>query len=193
MDEIRAVMAGDPAAQGPVATATTATGLHAIWMHRAAHRLWQRQATRGLARIIRLFSRAVTQIDIHPSAVIGSPVFIDHGTGVVIGPNTVIGSGTLIYQGTTIAAAGPATAAQTVIGSDCMIGSGATILRGVHVGGRCNIGANAVVATDVPENSVAVGVPAQYKSREDLNHFASGPVDAGLLVQLPHPQANRRA
>lgn len=191
MDEIRAVIAGDPAAQGLLATATTSTGLHAIWMHRVTHQLWQRKTTRGLSKIIRLIARSLTQIDIHPSAVIGSPVLIDHGTGVVIGPNTVIGSRTLIYQGATIAAAGSAGPATTVIGSDCMIGSGATVLRGVQVGSRCNIRANAVVATDLPDNCVAVGVPAQFKSRDALNPFSSGPVDAGLLLQLPRPGTNR--
>lgn len=190
MDELRAVVESDPAAQGILATATTSTGSHAIWMHRGAHKLWQRKSTRALSRILSLISRSLTQIQIHPSAVLGSPVFIDHGTGVVIGPNAIIGSNTLIYQGTTIAVAGPAGPEATVVGGDCMIGSGATIMRGVQIGTGTNIGANAVVVADVPDNCVAVGVPAQYKSLDALNPFSSGPVDAGLLLQLPRSETN---
>lgn len=186
LDEIHAVIDSDPAAQGALATAATSTGLHAIWLHRLAHGLWKRNSTRGLSGLVRLISRSLTKIDIHPSARLGSPVFIDHGTGVIIGPNVDIGSNTFIYQGATVAVSGPAGAHRTVIGDHCMIGAGANVLRGVRIGNHSNIGANAVVVTDISENCVAVGVPAEYKSRDALNPFASGPVDAGLLIQLVH-------
>jgi serine O-acetyltransferase len=127
-------------------------------------------------------SRFLTRIDIHPSASLGSPIFIDHGVGVVIGRDVAIGANVLIYQGVTIGIVGRSTAARTIIGESCMLGAGSMVLRGVTVGANSNIGANAVVVVPIPESSVAVGAPAVAKHVDTKIAHDPGPIDPSLLI-----------
>ncbi len=86
----------DPAGRGDFENALVYSGLHAIWSHRLAHRLWARPAWRGPARVLAQVTRFLTGIEIHPGATIGRRFFIDHGMGVVIGETTEIGDDTAI-------------------------------------------------------------------------------------------------
>ena len=103
--EIRAIRERDPASRSNIEAVLTSSGLHAIALHRVAHWLWRK----GLilpARLLSQFSRALTGIEIHPGASIGSGVFIDHGMGVVIGETATVGDNVTMYQGVTLGGTG---------------------------------------------------------------------------------------
>lgn len=103
-----------------------------------------------------------TGIEIHPGAVIGKNLFIDHGFGVVIGETSIIGDNVIIYQGVTLGGTGKDTGKRHPnIGNNVFIGAGAKILGNITIGNNVKIGANAVVLKDVPDNVTAVGVPSQ--------------------------------
>ena len=126
--------------------------------------MWQRDI-KGLARILAQANRFFTGIEIHPGATIGRRFFIDHGMGIVIGETAEIGDGVMLYHGVTL---GGQVLTQTkrhpTIGDNVTIGAGAKILGPVTIGSNSAVGANAVVTKDIPENSIAVGIPA--KARE---------------------------
>jgi serine O-acetyltransferase len=97
-EDIRTVFKKDPAARSTLEVVTSYPGLHAVWMHRIAHRLWRKKWLLT-ARFLSNMNRFLTNIEIHPGARIGRRFFIDHGSGVVIGETTEIGNDVLIYQG----------------------------------------------------------------------------------------------
>lgn len=101
-EDLKNARAHDPAARGNVENALVYSGLHAIWSHRVAHRLWARPALRGTARLLAQFTRLLTGVEIHPGATIGRRFFIDHGMGVVIGETTEIGDDVMLYHGVTL-------------------------------------------------------------------------------------------
>ena len=158
----------DPASRGDLENALVYSGLHAIWSHRLAHRLWATAALRGPARILAQFTRFLTGIEIHPGATIGRRFFIDHGMGVVIGETTEIGDDVMVYHGVTL---GGRTLQQVkrhpTIGSRVTIGAGAKVLGPVNIGDGSAIGANAVVTHDVPAQSIATGIPAVVRPRTE--------------------------
>ncbi|AIJ34150.1 Serine acetyltransferase [Corynebacterium imitans] len=159
--------AHDPAARGDVENAIVYSGLHAIWVHRICHWMWQRDI-KGLARILAQANRFFTGIEIHPGATIGRRFFIDHGMGIVIGETAEIGDGVMLYHGVTL---GGQVLTQTkrhpTIGDNVTIGAGAKILGPVTIGSNSAVGANAVVTKDIPENSIAVGIPAKARERKE--------------------------
>lgn len=154
----------DPAATSDVEVALTYPGVHALWSHRVAHSMWTR-GIRTPARMLSSFARIMTGVDIHPAALIGRRVFIDHATGVVIGQTAEVGEDVVIFHGVTLGGVSmnPGKRHPT-IGNHVMIGAGAKVLGPVFVGDHSKIGANAVVTKDVPSRSVAVGVPAHVRS-----------------------------
>jgi serine O-acetyltransferase len=158
----------DPAARGDVENALVYSGLHAIWSHRLAHRMWAKPTLRGPARILMQFTRFLTGIEIHPGATIGRRFFIDHGMGVVIGETAEIGDDVMVYHGVTL---GGRTMKQVkrhpTIGNRVTIGAGAKVLGPVHIGDDSAIGANAVVTHDVPAESIATGIPAVVRPRTE--------------------------
>lgn len=164
-EDIRAAKAQDPAARHAVEIFLTYSGLHAVWWYRISHRLWRMQL-KTLARIVSQITRFFTGIEIHPGAQIGKRLFIDHGMGVVIGETSIIGDDVLIYHGVTLGGTHhhPVKRHPT-IGDNVIIGSGAKVLGNITVGSNTVIGANAVVIRDVPENSLAVGVPAEIRTK----------------------------
>src|SRR6476660_9076543 len=101
-EDLQAARGQDPAARSNVENAIVYSGLHAIWSHRVAHRMWAKPALRGPARMLSQFTRFLTGIDIHPGATIGRRFFIDHGMGVVIGETTEIGDNVTMYHGVTL-------------------------------------------------------------------------------------------
>jgi serine O-acetyltransferase len=159
--DVSKIMGRDPAARNPVEIFLLYSGLHAVANHRIAHVFYKRKLF-FIARLISQISRAITGIEIHPGAKIGKGFFIDHGMGVVIGETTVIGDNCTIYQNVTLGGTGKDKGKRhPTIGDNVMIGSGAKVLGPFTVGSNSKIAANAVVLSEVPENSTCVGVPAR--------------------------------
>jgi serine O-acetyltransferase len=163
--DVGAVRQRDPAARSDAEVVLCYPGLHAVWGHRLAHRLWlgdRRLAARFLATVV----RAWTAVDIHPGATIGQGFFIDHALGVVIGETTVIGDDVTLYQGVTLGGTSLERGKRhPTLGDRVTIGAGAKVLGPVSVGSGSRVGANAVVVRDVPPDSVVVGVPGQVIAR----------------------------
>lgn len=155
----------DPAARSDAENAIVYSGLHAIWSHRIAHALWQKNL-KGPARILAQFTRFLTGVEIHPGATIGRRFFIDHGMGIIIGETAEIGDGVMLYHGVTL---GGQVLTQTkrhpTVEDDVVIGAGAKVLGPITIGKGSAIGANAVVTKDVPANHIAVGIPASNRPR----------------------------
>ena len=165
-EDLRNARTHDPAARSDVENAIVYSGLHAIWSHRLAHRMWARPALRGPARILSQLTRFLTGIEIHPGASIGRRFFIDHGMGVVIGETTEIGDDVMVYHGVTLGGRSLEKGKRhPTIGDRVTIGAGAKILGPVHIGDDSAIGANAVVTHDVAPESIATGIPAVVRPR----------------------------
>lgn len=160
-EDIRTVFKKDPAARSTLEVITSYPGLHAVWMHRAAHWLWVRKWLLT-ARFLSNINRFLTNIEIHPGARIGRRFFIDHGAGVVIGETTEIGNDVLIYQGVVLGGVSLAKEKRhPTLGNNVLIGAGTIVLGPIHIGDDARIGAASLVIHDVPANAVAVGVPAR--------------------------------
>ena len=159
--ELDAVLARDPAAHSRWEVYFCYPGFIAVRRHRRAHR----QYLKGhffLARWINFRTYQKTGIDIHPGAQIGQRLFIDHGTGVVIGETSVIGDDVTIYQGATLGGTGKDTGKRhPTIGNNVLIGTGAKVLGPITIGDNARVAANSVVLKDIPESSSAVGIPAR--------------------------------
>ena len=135
-------------------------GVWAMAWYRVAHALYESNFKRT-ARILMGISQILTNIDIHPAAKIGKRVFIDHGTGVVIGETAVIEDDVLIYQGVTLGGVSLTHGKRhPTIKQGVVIGAGAKILGNIEIGEHAKIGANSVVVKPVPECSTAIGIPA---------------------------------
>jgi serine O-acetyltransferase len=154
-------------------------GVHAIWGHRISHWLWNRGA-RLAARTFAELTRILTGVDIHPGAILGAGLFIDHATGVVIGETAEVGDDVTIYQGVTLGGSGSDTGKRhPTIGDRVIIGAGAKVLGAIKIGDNSRVGANAVVVKEVPSSAVVVGVPGQIISR-----FGPASDDASKLPDL---------
>ena len=160
-EDLRCVAARDPAANSRLEILLTYPGVHAVIWYRIAHRLWRR-GWRFSARLVSWFARVVTNVDIHPAAVIGLRFFIDHGAGVVIGETTQIGDDVTLYHGVTLGGTSWSPGKRhPTLEDNVIVGSGAQILGPITVGQRARVGANAVVTDDVPEGATMVGVKAR--------------------------------
>ncbi|MHB1628252.1 MAG: serine O-acetyltransferase [Bacilli bacterium] len=159
--DIEVVMKMDPAARSRFEVFLTYAGLHAVWLHRIAHRCY-RLGWFTLARAIAQFGRFMTGIEIHPGAVIGRGLFIDHGMGVVIGETAVVGDYVVLYQGVTLGGTGKEKGKRhPTIGNHVLIATGAKVLGSLTVGDYAKIGAGSVVLRSVPPNATVVGIPAR--------------------------------
>jgi serine O-acetyltransferase len=170
------VFAEDPAARTVWEVLTCYPGLHAIWLHRMAHFLWQHRLF-FFARLLSHVSRWLTGIEIHPGARIGRRFFVDHGMGVVIGETAEIGDDVLMYQGVVLGGTSlEKTKRHPTIGNNVVIGTGATILGPIAVGDGARIGAGSVAVKPVPPGATIVGVPGRVaeakheKPGMDLEH-----------------------
>lgn len=167
-DDVNAVLERDPAARGFWEVYFLYSGVKAIRYYRIAHWLFNKKHY-FLARFLSQRARKITGIEIHPGAVIGNGVFIDHGMGVVIGETTVIGDNCTIYQGVTLGGTGKDKGKRhPTIGNNVVIGSGAKVLGPFKVGDNSKIAANAVVLSEVPENSTVVGVPGRVIKKNNV-------------------------
>jgi serine O-acetyltransferase len=159
--DLLAIVNRDPSADGLSTPFLYHKGFHALQVHRVAHRLWQ-QDRRGVARFLQARCNEVFAIDIHPAAQIGAGIFIDHGTGVVIGETCVVGDNVSILQGVTLGGTGKVSGDRhPKVGSGVLIGAGAKILGNVQIGEGAKVGAGSVVLNDVPPHTTVVGVPAR--------------------------------
>jgi serine O-acetyltransferase len=164
-NDIRAAKDRDPAQPSTLQVIFAYPGVHAVWGHRISHRLWRRNA-KVAARVFAELTRILTGVEIHPGATLGSGLFIDHATGVVIGETAEVGDDVTIYHGVTLGGTGADTGKRhPTIGDRVIIGAGAKVLGPIKVGDDSRIGANAVVVKEVPSSSVVIGVPGQIVSR----------------------------
>jgi serine O-acetyltransferase len=157
--DIRAAKQNDPAARSKLEILLTYSGVHALSWHRWANFLY-RIKLKLLARMTSQFAKWLTGIEIHPAAKIAGGVFIDHGTGVVIGETAEIEEGVVIYQGVTLGGTGKEKGKRhPTIKKGAVISAGAKVLGGFTVGEYAKIGAGAVVLKEVPPYATVVGVP----------------------------------
>ena len=161
-EDIACILERDPAARSPWEVLTCYPGLHALVMHRWAHHCWMRD-WHWPARFISNLSRWLTGIEIHPGAVIGRRVFIDHGLGIVIGETAEVGDECTIYQGVTLGGTSlyKGTKRHPTLGRGVVVSAGAKVLGGFTVGDNARVGANAVLLKPVPAGATAVGIPAR--------------------------------
>ena len=159
--DIRVIFERDPAAQSTLEVVLCYSGLHAIWAHRLAHALY----LCGWVLVPRLISnvaRFLTGIEIHPGATIGEGLFIDHGTGIVIGETAEIGRNVTLYQGVTLGGTGKEKGKRhPTIGNNVVVASGAKVLGSFTVGDHAKIGAGSVVLRPVPAHATVVGIPGR--------------------------------
>jgi serine O-acetyltransferase len=171
-EDIQAVFDRDPAARTTLEVVLTYPGLHAIWLHRIAHVLWQHDL-KLIGRIVSAFSRFLTGIEIHPGARVGRRLFIDHGTGVVIGETAEVGDDVLIYQGVTLGGTSLRKEKRhPTIEDQVMVSAGAAVIGPVRIGRGSRIGAGAVVVSSAPPYSTIVGIPGKViegeSTRQDI-------------------------
>jgi serine O-acetyltransferase len=186
--DVAAVHDRDPAARGVSSSEIVLSwpGVHALLAHRISHAL-HRARVPVVPRLMATATRSMTGIEIHPAAEVGCALFIDHGTGVVVGETASIGDNVTLYQGVTLGGTGFATGKRhPTVQDNVTIGSGAKLLGPITVGHGAKIGANSVVITDVPPNSTVVGNPG-HVVRVD-GRVLEGP-DADW-IHLPDPVAD---
>lgn len=177
--EVQVVFQRDPAAKSVVEILFCYPGFHAIIHHRMAHFFYRRRLF-FIARMISHINRFLTGIEIHPGAKIGKGLFIDHGSGVVIGETTEIGDNVTLYQGVTLGGTGKEKGKRhPTIGDNVTISVGAKVLGNINIGNNVKIGGGSVVLRDVPDDCTVVGVPGRIVVRDgakvdevDLEHNA---------------------
>jgi serine O-acetyltransferase len=184
-EDIDAVFRYDPAARTAAEVVLAYPGLHAIWIHRSAHWLWEHNL-KLIARLMSEFGRFLTGVEIHPGAKLGRRLFIDHGAGVVIGETAEVGDDVLIYQGVTLGGSSlKKEKRHPTIEDQVMISAGAAVIGPVTIGRGSRIGAGAVVVASAPPYSTIVGIPGKIiegeSTRRDLRELAHG--------RLPDPVA----
>lgn len=159
--DIRVVFERDPAAKSVWEVVLCYSGLHAIWMHRLSHALYLRGWVL-LPRMISNVCRFFTGIEIHPGASIGEGLFIDHGTGIVIGETAELGRNVTLYQGVTLGGTGKEKGKRhPTIGDNVVVATGAKVLGSFAVGHHAKIGAGSVVLKEVPPHATVVGIPGR--------------------------------
>lgn len=182
-EDLQCVKDRDPAARGYLEIMLLYPGYKAVRSYRKAHWLYNHKMF-FLARAVSQRCVRKTNIEIHPGAKIGRRIFIDHGTGVVIGETTIIGDDCTIYQGATLGGTGKDHGKRhPTIGNNVMIGAGAKVLGPMKIGDNSNVAAGAVVLSEIPPNSTAVGVPARIVKQDGKR------IDRLDHIHVPDPVA----
>lgn len=164
-DDLKIIFDRDPAAKNWLEILLCYPGVHALALHRIAHYLWHKQVPL-FPRLLSQIGRFFTGIEIHPGAIIGKGVFIDHGMGVVIGETAIVGDYCLIYQNVTLGGTGKETGKRhPTLGNNVVVGAGAKVLGNITLGDHVRVGAGSIVLQDVPNDSTVVGVPGRIVSR----------------------------
>lgn len=169
-EDLEVVVARDPSMRNR-REALLHAALPALWAHRVAHRL-HRRGHRMTARLIAWNARRSTSVEIHPGAVLGRRVFIDHGAAVVIGETAVVGDDVTIYHQVTLGAVGwwsdnnrpEGDRRHPVVGAHVVLGTNATVLGPVTIGAHAVIGAQALVNKDVPAGARVLAATAVIKT-----------------------------
>lgn len=167
-EDIKVVFEKDPAARSSLEVILTYSGLHAVWAHRLAHKLFKRNWL-FLARLISQISRFFTGIEIHPGAQIGRRFFIDHGMGVVIGETCIIGNDVTLYQGVTLGGTGKEKGKRhPTLEDHVLVATGAKVLGNITIGKNSKVGAGSVVLQNVPPNATVVGIPGKVVIKDGI-------------------------
>lgn len=176
-EDIKTVFARDPAARHTLEILTTYPGVHAVMFHRLSHALWN-IGLKWLARVISTIARWLTGIEIHPGAVIGRRLFIDHGMGVVIGETAEIGDDCTLYHGVTLGGTSwDGGKRHPTLGNNVVVGAGAKILGPIIIGNNARVGSNSVVVKPVEDSTTVVGIPAHAVGSAEYQR-ANGSFDA---------------
>ena len=172
VSHIRFIQKRDPANPTFMEVVLGYNGFHALLFYKLA-RFLRRYHFMALGRFISNLGRILTGIEIHPDATIGKNLFIDHGTGVVIGQTAIVGDNVTIYHGVTLGGVGregeEGKKRHPTIEDGVIIGAGAQILGDITIGKNAKIGANSVVTINVPEGLTALGVPARIIGGDGKN------------------------
>lgn len=160
-ETIDIVKENDPAARTTLEVLLTYPGVKALAAHRLSRFLWK-HGFKLLARMHSQFWRFWTQIEIHPGAQIDSGVFIDHGSGLVIGETAIVEKGVLLYHGVTLGGTGKDCGKRhPTVRKGALISAHAQVIGPVEIGENAKVGAAAVVVADVPSDVTVVGIPAK--------------------------------
>jgi serine O-acetyltransferase len=187
LSDARSIAQRDPAAKSTLEVVLLYPGFHVLIYHRIAHWLYKKKVF-FLARFISQFARCVTGIEIHPGAVIGRGLFIDHGMGIVIGETAAVGDNCTIYHGVTLGGTGKEKGKKRhpTVGNNVLIGAGAKLLGPITVGDNAMIGSGSVVLEDVPPNATVAGVKARVVRQDGRKLAPSFELDQ---VNIPDPVA----
>lgn len=167
---IKSIQQRDPAQPTFAEVLFAYNGFHAVIMHRANNFIWN-LGLHAFARFMANITRMLTGIEIHPEARIGKNLFIDHGTGVVIGQTAIIGDNVTIYHGVTLGGVGRVGEIEgkrhPTVENDVIIGAGAQVLGDIVIAEGAKVGANSVVTGDVPAHTTVIGIPARIVGGDD--------------------------
>lgn len=201
LNDARLIAVRDPAAKSIVEVILLYPGFHALFYHRIAHWLYSKKLF-FIARMASQFSRFFTGIEIHPGAVIGKGLFIDHGMGIVIGETAEIGDNCTIYHGVTLGGTGKEKGKRhPTIGNNVLIGAGAKLLGPITIGENVMIGSGSVVLGDVDANTTVTGPkarPVKHAGRKLAPSFELDQIHIGdpvsqelckLRVRIEHLEA----
>jgi len=192
--DIKAVAKNDPAAANIAETLLCHTPLHAIFLHRIAHSLHHLKIP-VIPRLISVFARFLTGVEIHPGARIGPGFFIDHGTGTVIGETTVIGKNCVLFHNVTLGGTGKHGGKRhPTLEDNVYVGTGAVILGAVTVGENSRVGAESFIfMKDIPPNSTVVGTPGRIVRQNGRKvDLELPPCKIAVPDTTPSPETARR-
>jgi len=169
-DHLRSIRQRDPASPTFAEVLFAYNGYHAMLIHRMNNFIW-RIGLRGLARFLANIGRILTGIEIHPEASIGKNVFIDHGTGCVIGQTAIVEDDVTMYHGVTLGGVGKEGQVNgkrhPTLKEGSVVGAGAQVLGDITIGKHAKVGANSVVTVDIPDDATAIGIPARVIGGDD--------------------------
>ena len=184
--DIKAVQERDPAARSALEVLLLYQGIHALIWHRFAHWFYKHKMF-FIARLISQIARFFTLIEIHPGATIGKGLFIDHGSGVIIGETAILGDNITLYQGVTLGGTGKEQGKRhPTLEDNVMVSAGAKVIGSFTIGKNSKIGAGSVVIEEVPPNCTVVGVPGRIVRMGDQK-VPSADLDQ---IHLPDPVLN---
>lgn len=164
-DDAKNILKKDPAARNILTVILLYPGFHVLVWHKINHFLYKKHLY-FISRLLSQLTRFLTGIEIHPGAVIGRRLFIDHGMGIVIGETSIIGDDCTIYHGVTLGGTGKEKKKRhPTLKNNIIVGCGAKVLGNIVISDNVKIGANSVVLKDVPENSTVVGIPGVVKNK----------------------------
>lgn len=164
-DDAKNILKKDPAARNILTVILLYPGFHVLVWHKINHFLYKKHLY-FIPRLLSQLARFLTGIEIHPGAVIGRRLFIDHGMGIVIGETSIIGDDCTIYHGVTLGGTGKEKKKRhPTLKNNIIVGCGAKVLGNIVISDNVKIGANSVVLKDVPKNSTVVGIPGVVKNK----------------------------